>query len=83
MFDGLDDIKWEDFGETHIAIGVKTYEIPDLIRDMLHDDPEQREWAIAYLLGEGQHLGMLDKPTPYIIPFVLEVLEKHPTYDAS
>ena len=80
MFEGLDNIKWEDFGDTHIAVGMKTHEIPGFIRDMLHDDHEEREWAIAYILGEGQHLGMLDKATPAIIPFVLEVLEKQPDY---
>ena len=74
MFEGLDDINWGQFGDTHIAIGMKTQEIPGCIRNMLHEDPDEREYAIASLLGEGQHLGMLDKATPYIIPYVLEVL---------
>lgn len=75
MFEGVDDINWEHFGESHIAVGMKTREIPDCIRDMLNEDPETREYSIASLLGEGQHLGMLGKATPYIIPYVLEVLE--------
>jgi len=74
MFEGVDDIHWQQFGECHIAIGMKTSEIPTCIRNMLHEDSEEREFAIACLLGEGQHLGMLGAATPYIIPFVLEVL---------
>ena len=75
MFDGLDDIDWEQYGECHIAMGMKTKAIPQSIRNMLHDDPEEREYAIQDILGEGQHLGNLDHATPAIIPFVLEVLE--------
>jgi len=74
MFEGVNDIKWEQFGETHIAVRMKTREIPHHIRNMLYEDSDEREYSIAGLLGEGQHLGMLDKATPYIIPFVLEVL---------
>lgn len=74
MFAGLDDINWEQFGETHLAIGMKTSEIPDCVRNMLHEDYEEREDAIASLLGEGQHLGMMSEATPHIIPYVLEVL---------
>jgi len=76
VFEGLDDIKWEQFGDTHIAIGMKTREIPDCVRNMIHPDHEEREFAIACLLGEGQHLGMLGQATPRIIPYVLEVLSK-------
>ncbi|MBK9748511.1 MAG: HEAT repeat domain-containing protein [Chloroflexi bacterium] len=74
MFEGLDDINWEQFGDTHIAIGMKTREIPDCVRNMIHPDHKEREFAIACLLGEGQHLGMLSNATPHIIPYVLEVL---------
>lgn len=74
MFEGLDDINWEQFGDTHIAIGMKTREIPDCVRNMIHPDHKEREYAIACLLGEGQHLGMLSNATPHIIPYVLDVL---------
>lgn len=74
MFEGLDAINWEQFGEIHIAIGIKAHKIPLYIRNMLHEDESEREWAIACLLGEGQHLGMLSPATPHIIPYVLEVL---------
>lgn len=75
MFDGLDDIDWASFG-THIATGRQSKDIPQFVRNMLSDDAETREYAIMDLFGEGQHNGMLDDATPYIIPFVLEVLEK-------
>ncbi len=74
MFEGLDDIDWQRFGATHIAVGMTTQEIPVCVRNMLHPDDEEREYAIACLLGEGQHLGMIGKATPSIIPFILEVL---------
>lgn len=75
MFKGLDNIDWASFG-THIASGRNAKDIPQFVRNMLSDDAETREYAIMDLFGEGQHNGMLDDATPYIIPFVLEVLEK-------
>lgn len=74
MFEGLDDINWKQFGDTHITSEVKTSAIPDYVRNMLHSNHKEREDAIACLLGEGQHLGMLSNATPHIIPYVLEVL---------
>lgn len=74
MFEGVDNIDWKSFGEAHIAVGMPTREIPDCIRNMLNEDPEEREYAIACLLGEGQHLGMLGEATSSIIPFIIEAL---------
>jgi len=74
MFEGVDNIDWESFGKTHIAVGMPTRKIPDCIHNMLNENQKNREYAIAGLLGEGQHLGMLSEATPSIIPFVLEAL---------
>jgi len=78
MFEGLDDIDWASFG-THIQISRKAADIPQFFRDLLSDDEDDRFWAILSLFGEGQYHGCLDTATPYIIPFVLEVLN-NPTF---
>jgi len=80
MFDGLDDINWDGLGDVHLSMYTKMTDVPTHIRDLLHDDSETRERAIQNLLGEGQHLGMLSRATPHIVPFVLEVLESYPDY---
>ena len=73
MFEGLDDIDWARSG-CHLAVGMKSADIPKSIRNLLSDDAETREYAIHDLFGEGQHFGMTGEATPFIIPFVLEAL---------
>jgi len=74
MFDGLDDIDWEQFGDCHLGVSMKTKDIPTFVRKLRAEDAEEREYAIQCLLGEGQHLGLIGDATPAIIPYVLEVL---------
>ncbi len=74
LFDGLNDINWQQFGDYHLAIGMNTKDIPTSVWKMLDDDAEARENAIQDLLGEGQHLGMIGEATPAIIPYILDVL---------
>ena len=73
MFEGLDDIDWESFG-TRLVHGGETKDIPTHIRNLLHEDWHVRENALVGLVGSGQHFGMLDKATPFIVPFILEAL---------
>lgn len=71
MFEGLDQIDWENLGY-HIYRGKE--KIPDAIRNLLSQDPDIRDEARADLLGWGQEYGDITDTTPYIIPFILEVL---------
>jgi hypothetical protein len=76
MFDGLDKIDWANFGK-HIAVSCDSADIPKFIRQLLANDEKERIEALGFLLGEGQHIGMLASATPYLIPFVLEVLSNN------
>jgi hypothetical protein len=73
MFDGLDKIDWSSFG-LHIAVMCNSADIPKFIRQLLSNDEEERIEACEFIFGEGQHIGMLSPATPYLIPFVLEIL---------
>lgn len=73
MFHGLYDIDWENFG-SHIAGARDSKDIPRWIEDLKSTDSKIRENAIHNLFGFGQHAGMFAPATPYIIPFLLEVL---------
>ena len=79
MFSGLDDIDWARFDEER-EYGRLAVEVPQLIRNLLSDDEDTRWWALQDLFGEGQHHGTHCPETPYIIPFLLEILAlpQHP-----
>lgn len=74
MFENLDAIDWASFG-THIEASQQSSKIPYYIRQLLSEDHDKRVIAIGYLFGHGQDFGRPDDATPFIIPFVFEVLE--------
>src|SRR5512138_3680486 len=71
MLAGLDKIDWERFGY-HVYSGNR--EIPTAMRNLLSPDPDIREEARGFLLGWGQEYGSIADTTPYIIPFIFEIL---------
>lgn len=74
MFYGLYDIDWESFGKYHIGTAQNPKDIPRHIELLLSENKDKRYYATEWLLGSGQHTGMIVKGTPHLIPFVLEVL---------
>jgi hypothetical protein len=72
MLEGLDKIDWANIG-THVYFGGYTSDMPDFIRRLLLRGDAFGN-ALDYLFGEGQCSGMICDSTPYIIPFVIEVL---------
>lgn len=71
MFEGLDQIDWEGAG--HHVYG-RHNEIPAAIRGLLSSDPGEREEWREFLLGGGQDFGDIYDTTPYILPFIFEIL---------
>ncbi len=71
MLEGLDKIDWKSLG---FHIYGKNEEIPKKIRTLVSQDPEVREEARGFLLGAQQDFGDIYDTTPYIIPFLIEIL---------
>lgn len=80
MLEGLDRIDWKDLGH-HVYR--QHEQIPTEIRNLLASDPEDREAARGFLLGEEQDSGDIYDTTPYIIPFVSELLAHNSTPDKA
>lgn len=82
MFEGLDDIDWKNVGY-HIWGNSDDYlvEIPQRIRDLNSPDPEICGRAIEYVLGENGTFGVICDTTPYIVPFVFELVSAPETLE--
>lgn len=78
MFENLNTLNWASLGNWNAD-----YErFPTLIHQLLDENHEERRYAMDYLFKQGQHAGMHDTVTPYVIPFALEVLNT-PSYPDS
>lgn len=75
MLEGLDAINWAAINHVdESGVGV-----PAQIRRLAHDSD-----ALMYLFAQGQESGGLYESTPYIVPFVIEMLaEKTVPYKSS
>jgi len=80
MLEGLDQIDWKNLGH-HVYR--QHEQIPTEIRNLLAPDPEVREAARGFLLGEGQDFGDIYDTTPYIIPFLIDLLAYNSTPDLA
>jgi hypothetical protein len=75
MFEGLDKIDWKNVGY-HIWGKSDDYlgEIPEKIRSLNSLNEEIQDSAMSFLFGEKGTFGMICDTTPYIVPFVIELL---------
>jgi hypothetical protein len=71
MFEGLDEIDWENLGVSHYG---KNKQIPQDIRNLLSPNKDTRDESRASLMGWGQDYGDVYDTTSYIIPFIVEIL---------
>lgn len=74
MLQGLDQVDWENIG-VHVYASRPKKEIPNIIRDVLSQDAEIRQQALGFLLGHQQEISSIYDTTPYILPFVIEILK--------
>ncbi|TFG17438.1 MAG: HEAT repeat domain-containing protein [Promethearchaeota archaeon] len=70
MFEGLDDVDWDNLEH---AYG-KASDVPILLKDLISKDPETRENALWELYGNIYHQGTRYEATVYAIPFIFQVI---------
>lgn len=73
MLEGLDQIDWTKVGG-HVYASRPVTHIPGIIRDVLSDDEDVQRDALDFLFGSGQDTGNIHDTTPFIVPFILEIL---------
>jgi hypothetical protein len=71
MFEGLDEMDWENLGVSHYGENKK---IPQNIRNLLSPSKQVRDESRASLLGWGQDYGDVYDTTSHIIPFIFQIL---------
>src|SRR5688572_29291074 len=71
MLETLYDIDWSNVGD-HVY--GSSDEIPEAIHNLLSDNDAVREHARLFLFGGQQDTGDIYDSTPYIIPFIIELL---------
>lgn len=70
MLEGLDKINWAKHkGAYHLK-----EKLPAYIRDLASDDFETREKAFDNVIEEINHQGSIYDATPYVVPFLIELL---------
>ncbi len=79
MFDGLDDIDWEE--RTH-AYGPAD-DVPDLLRSLISPDEQVRKDTLYELFGNIWHLGTVYEATIDAVPFLIELLAHPETPDKA
>jgi hypothetical protein len=78
MLEGLDRIDWENLGR-HVYSSPPQTELPNIIREVLSENPGKREHALEHLFGGGQDIGSIYDTTPYIASFMIEILSEPST----
>lgn len=75
MFEGLDQIDWKNVGY-HVWGKSEDYlqEIPQKIKELRSPDEDIQDQAMGYVFGEKAAFGTVCDTTPYIIPFVIELV---------
>jgi hypothetical protein len=77
MLEGLDRIDWENISHSHGKAG----DFPGWIRDLASDDRETRQQALEELWEFSNHQGSIYEVTPYVIPFLIELLQAETVQD--
>lgn len=80
MLEGLDKIDWLSLWHFQPEYSAR---IPQWIRDLTSESESRRSDAKVYLFGEGTEYGNVTSATPYIIPFLVELLGLENTPEKS
>jgi hypothetical protein len=80
MLDHIDDVDWKNLGQHTYG---NADQIPQALRDLVSADPQVRAAARGFLLGEYDTFGAICDTTPYILPFVFEVLAGDGSHDKA
>jgi hypothetical protein len=70
VLDGLSSTDWEAVDH---AYGPAT-DVPQLIRDLVSDDPATRALALSELSGNVIHQGTRFSATPKVVPYLIELV---------
>jgi len=70
MFEGLDRIDWAAMAHAYGS----AEDVPNLLRQLVSNDPEEREFALGGLYGAVHHQGDIYDCTIACIPFLLEAV---------
>jgi hypothetical protein len=73
MLDNLDQVPWSTLQHAYGEAG----DIPNLIRALVSNDPNEREWAQEMLEMGPFHQGSLYSCTPFVVRFLLELLQEN------
>jgi hypothetical protein len=79
LLDGLDKIDWPNINHSH----GRATEFPTWIRQLLSDVPEVREHAQEELFEFSHHQGSIYEVTPYLVPFLIELVAAEGTPDKA
>jgi hypothetical protein len=80
MLETLYDIDWTQFP---YHVGCEPKKIPEAIWNLVAEDGKIREAAKDALVGIQQDTGDLYPATPYIVPFIVELLASEQTPDRN
>jgi HEAT repeat protein len=70
MLEGLDRVNWQDLGHAYGP----AEDVPELIRALAADDPQERQNARSHLWSNIIHQGTVYSATAPAVPFFLELL---------
>jgi hypothetical protein len=79
LLDGLNKIDWPNISHSH----GRATEFPTWIRQLLSDVPEIREHAQEQLFEFSHHQGSIYEVTPYLVPFLIELVVAEDTPDKA
>ncbi|MFE6622660.1 HEAT repeat domain-containing protein [Streptomyces sp. NPDC057740] len=71
MFTGIDDVDWASMGHAYTDSAT---DVPDLLRDLVSDDPARRDVALDGMYGALHHQGDVYDSTVACIPFLFELV---------
>jgi len=73
-FDALDEVGWEELSHAYGAAD----DVPDLLRDLMSDDEDEREEAMDELWGSIYHQGSVYSASAAAVPFLAHVARHAP-----
>ena len=79
LLNGLDKIDWPNIRHSH----GRATEFPTWIRQLLSDESEVRENAQENLFEYSNHQGSIYEVTPYLVPFLIELVAAEDTPDKA
>lgn len=77
MLASLDQIPWSTLEHAYGDAG----DVPNLIRALVSSDPNKREWAQEMLEMGPFHQGSIYSCTPFVVHFLMEIVQEHDAHD--